>query len=230
MELFIGTSGWAYRWNKRGLDWYARESGFNAVELNMSFYRLPQDKLIRSWVYKSSGLRWIVKVNRMITHICKFTGESLNYLDGFLNLFKPLNSLIDFYLFQMPPSLHPDSLNIIEDFFKQTGLTGRVALEARSVEWFKDDYADWAGRQGVVFVSVDSPKIPLKVYKVNGIVYLRMHGRSAWYNHYYSDRELEEAAGRILELKPDKVYVFFNNGDGMLDNGRRMLQILKDYL
>ncbi len=227
MDIFVGTCGWAYRWNKGGLDWYVRESGFNAVELNMSFYRIPQDKMIRNWVDKAAALRWVIKVNRMITHVFKFTGDSLNFFNSFIDLFKPLNDLIDFYLFQLPPSIHTDSVNVIEDFIANINLPGRIALEARNIEWFSEEYVNWAEEHGVVFVSVDSPKLPLNVYKVNGIVYLRMHGRSAWYTHRYSDRELEEVAGKILDLKPFKIYVFFNN-DSMLENGRRMLQLLKE--
>ena len=42
MEVFVGTSGWSYGWNKGGnLDWYLRNSHLNAVELNASFYRFP---------------------------------------------------------------------------------------------------------------------------------------------------------------------------------------------
>ncbi|WEU40238.1 MAG: DUF72 domain-containing protein [Candidatus Odinarchaeum yellowstonii] len=227
MEVFVGTSGWAYPWNKGGLDWYIRESGFNAVELNMSFYRLPFENMIRSWSVKGGKLRWIIKVNRMITHVYKFGGDSLEFWQRFTEIFKPLDSLIDFYLFQLPPSITPASLNLVEEFFKNTGLTTRIALEARNVEWFSDEYLDWAERLGVVFVSVDSPKLPLNVYKVNDIVYVRMHGRSAWYKHYYSEDELREVASKIMDLNPRRVYVFFNNDQGMLENGRRMMQLLK---
>ncbi|MFP3209319.1 MAG: DUF72 domain-containing protein, partial [Nitrososphaeria archaeon] len=38
MEPYVGTSGWSYAWNPDGLEWYVRNSGLNAVELNSSFY------------------------------------------------------------------------------------------------------------------------------------------------------------------------------------------------
>ncbi|RLF12723.1 MAG: DUF72 domain-containing protein, partial [Thermoprotei archaeon] len=39
MRVYIGTSGWLYDWNLDGsLDWYVKNSGLNAVELNASFY------------------------------------------------------------------------------------------------------------------------------------------------------------------------------------------------
>ena len=229
MNIFVGTSGWAYPWNTGGnLDWYISESGLNAVELNMSFYRLPFERMIDSWSVKGKPLRWVVKVNRMITHVYKFSAEALKFWDKFFNLFKPLDSLIDFYLFQLPPSTRPVAASLIADFISSINLKGRVAFEARNIEWFNEAYIKWAENLEAVFVSVDCPKLPLNIYNVNGLVYVRMHGRSAWYTHYYSEAELKEVSERILKTKPDKVYVFFNNDKGMLENAQSMLQILRE--
>ena len=54
-----------------------------------------------------------------------------------------------------------------------------------------------------------------------------MHGRTAWYAHNYSDKELEEVAEKIMKAKPEKAYVFFNNDTAMLVNARKMLDIFK---
>jgi uncharacterized protein YecE (DUF72 family) len=55
-----------------------------------------------------------------------------------------------------------------------------------------------------------------------------MHGRTEWYAHLYSVEELKEVAERILSIKPEKAYVFFNNDHAMLENSRKMLSILKE--
>ncbi|MEM1943062.1 MAG: hypothetical protein QXO30_03050 [Candidatus Caldarchaeum sp.] len=58
MECFVGASGWFYSWNPDGsLDWFVRNPGLKAVELNMSFYRFPFPNMLRSWVVKVGGLR-----------------------------------------------------------------------------------------------------------------------------------------------------------------------------
>jgi uncharacterized protein YecE (DUF72 family) len=77
-------------------------------------------------------------------------------------------------------------------------------------------------------VSVDSPDFPRDVFNTSGVVYLRMHGRTEWYAHLYSLEELKEVAERILSIKPEKAYVFFNNDQAMLENSRKMLSILKE--
>jgi len=66
--IFIGTSGWLYPWNpKKNLDWYVKYSGFNAVELNASFYRIPTPQQVEKW--RKYEITWAVKVNRKITHL-----------------------------------------------------------------------------------------------------------------------------------------------------------------
>jgi uncharacterized protein YecE (DUF72 family) len=57
-------------------------------------------------------------------------------------------------------------------------------------------------------------------------VYERIHGRTNWYTHDYSDQELQEIQTRILTNNPKTVYVFFNNNHAMLENAMRMNQLL----
>jgi len=229
MECFIGTSGWFYSWNLNGsFDWFVRFSGLNAVELNMSFYRFPFPNMIRSWAVKGKALRWAIKVNRLITHTFKFGQRAFESWQKFHSLFSPLESNIDFYLFQLPPSMTPKSQQAIEEFVTKTNLGRRFALEVRNIKWFNKEYVDWAEELGITWVSVDSPDYPLDVYNTNGIVYERMHGRTAWYSHYYTDEELREVARKMLSTKPEKVYVFFNNNHAMLENARRMQKILAE--
>lgn len=203
MECFVGTSGWFYSWNPKGsFDWFVRYSGLNAVELNMSFYRYPFPNMVRSWAFKGERLRWAVKVNRLITHTFKFN-EKAHWLWGkFQKIFVSLDPCIDLYLFQLPPSMTPKSMNTIERFIVETNLCKRFALEVRNVKWFNKTYVEWASKLGITWVSVDSPDFPLDIFNTNGIVYERMHGRTAWYSHYYTDEELREVADRIFLTNP----------------------------
>lgn len=229
MKHFVGTSGWFYSWNIAGsFDWFVRFSGLNAVELNMSFYRFPFPRMIRSWTTKGKDLRWAIKVNRLITHTFKFGQRAFELWQKFHSLFSTLEPHIDFYLFQLPPSITPKSLPTIEGLITKTNLKERFALEVRNIKWFNQSYADWAAKLGITWVSVDSPDYPLDIYNTNGIVYERMHGRTAWYSHYYADEELRDVAKRILLTKPEKIYVFFNNNHAMLENARRMQKILAE--
>jgi uncharacterized protein YecE (DUF72 family) len=228
LEVYVGTSGWYYPWNEGGsLDWYVAHSGLNAIELNSSFYRFPYPNVVNSWARKGRDLRWSVKVNRLITHTLKFSDRAVEVWERFHSLFKPLDHITDFYLFQLPPSTSPRSCGLIEGFIERTELNGRFALEARNIEWYEAEWAEWASSLGITLVSVDSPEFPLEVYNTSGSVYLRMHGRTEWYSHHYSDEELREVMKRIFNSKPDKAFIFFNNDHDMLVNSRKMLELSK---
>lgn len=200
----------------------------NAVELNSSFYRFPFTSMVKSWARKGEGLRWAIKVNRLITHTFRFSDRAFELWRKFHNLFTPLDHYIDFYLFQLSPSTTPKAINLIEDFVKKTRLQERFALEARNIEWYDGEWVDWASSIGITLVSVDSPEFPLDIYNTSGSVYLRMHGRTEWYNYLYSDEELKKVMEKIFNSKPEKTYIFFNNNHGMLINSRRMLSIFEE--
>jgi len=80
---------------------------------------------------------------------------------------------------------------------------------------------------GVTWVSVDCPDFPNDVYATSDLIYERMHGRSAWYCHCYSDEELQEILQKIVAAGGKAAYIFFNNDHDMLNNARRMLELTK---
>ncbi len=227
MQIFVGTSGWYYSWNEGGsFEWFVKESDLNAVELNVSFYRFPFPSHIKSWSERGKNLRWAIKVNKFITHIFRFSEKAKNTWRKFERLFKPLDEFIDFYLFQTPPKFSDKEKGKVEEFFKFTRLKEKFAFEPRHISWFKKENFKWAKNLGLTWVSMDSPDFPKDIINTNSIVYLRIHGRAGWYSHYYYDEELIEIAERILKEKPEKIYVFFNNNHAMLENAKRMKQIL----
>jgi len=225
--IYVGTSGWSYVWNPDGLEWYARLSGLNAVELNMSFYSYPRARQVERWSRIGGNLRWAVKVHRSITHLRKLGEGCERAWKTFKSRFHPLEreGLLDFYLFQLPPRLVPSPrlLRRVKRFAEELG--ERMALEPRNVEWLREDVINALRDFGATMVSVDAPEFRWLVRTSNS-VYLRMHGRTAWYAHRYSKEELRSVAVKALSLGADRLYVFFNNDHDMLDNAREMLALL----
>jgi len=233
LEVYVGTSGWMYDWNPDGFEWFVKNSGLNAVELNMSFYRFPFPNQVKSWASKTpTGFRWSVKVSRFVTHVFKFSDRAFETWKKFERLFAPLDDKVDFYLFQLPPYLAPTQRNVerIEKFVRKTNLNERFALEWRNESWFDEKWVSWCESLGVTLVSVDSPDFQSAIFSTNGLVYLRMHGRTFWYSHNYSLNELEEVVEKALAKKPKKLYVFFNNDHDMLHNARETLELLRKKL
>jgi len=97
-----------------------------------------------------------------------------------------------------------------------------MAVEFRDPEWYRRDL----GLEKATVVSVDSPTGTFLVNN-GGTVYLRMHGRTEWCWYEYSE-ELRDLAVRVLALKPSRLFVLYNNDLWMLENGRRMIALLKE--
>jgi uncharacterized protein YecE (DUF72 family) len=230
LEVYVGTSGWLYDWNEAGsFDWYLENSGLNAVELNASFYRFPFRNQVVGWARKTSvkPIRWAVKVHRSITHVHRLREGSYQIWSRFYELFKPLDPYIDFYLFQLPPTFKfsEESVERVKRFAEFSGLSFRMAVEFRDPSWFNRETVDVFRESGLTVVSIDSP-IGKWITSSNNIVYLRLHGAAEWYAYEYTDDELKELAEAVLMLKPQKIYVFFNNNHWMLGNARKMLELL----
>lgn len=228
MEIYVGTSGWMYSWNEEGnFDWYIKNSNLNAVELNASFYRFPFENQIKGWSKKGKDLRWAIKVHRLITHKFKLNEEGKASFIRFLELFKPMDEIVDFYLFQLPPSFGPENEEKILDFFKDIDKE-KIVLEFRNKNWYSLDLKEWGEKNEILVCSIDSPDFEKIILKIRNRVYLRFHGREDWYQYDYSDKELFEIAKIIKYENPLKVYSFFNNNHSMLKNAQKFLEILKN--
>ena len=223
MKTFVGTSGWYYDWNKdKSLDWFVLNSGLNTVELNSSFYRFPFSNVVKGWAKKGGKLDWSIKANRIITHRYKFNEKAVGVWKRFREAFKHLDKLINFYLFQASPSF--TDLDRILDFADKTNLGKRFAFEIRNKSWLENEELCKKLQEKMVLVSVDSPAFQNKIFPAK-IIYLRMHGRTNWYQHNYSKEELKELVDKITKLKPERIYVYFNNNHNMLENARLMLKL-----
>ncbi len=208
IEWYVGTSGWSYEWNKgKSLEWYINETGSNTIELNMSFYRFPFPNMVQSWAEKGKSLAWVVKVHRSISHFNKLDAKAIELYARFQKLFEPLESNIHYYLLQMPPWF--TDISAVEDFIAAVG-TDKLAIEFRHPTLFTVTIQRWARDHDVVLVSVDAPKLPSDIQSTD-ILYIRIHGRSKWYDYTYASHELDEILTRIIDSQPKRVYLYFNN-------------------
>ena len=119
-QLRIGCSGWNYAHWRAGVfypprlpqrDWltyYAER--FDTVELNTTFYRLPQAAVVARWVSETPpGFIFAVKVSRYITHIKRLT-EVSEHLPLLYERIEPLlrSPKLGPLLWQLPPNYRYD--------------------------------------------------------------------------------------------------------------------------
>lgn len=140
--------------------------------------------------------------------------------------------IIRFYLFQCPPSLRPTAKVVerLERFIEETSLNEAFAIEFRNVEWFSQMWEEWLRKLGATMVSVDAPDFVNQIFKTTNKLYVRLHGRTAWYHHIYSEEEISEILTKVQRKADpnDEVYFFLNNNHGMLPTGRLIIRMAKE--
>ncbi len=230
MDVRIGCCGWNYLrpedvgedrdWKQRyphKLALYA--AYFDLVEVNSTFYRLPQVKTAARWFElaraANSEFEFTVKVNQEITHRDRFRSErSLAAYERTVEIADALHAGI--LLFQTPASFRPTPENIdrLRAFFTMVDRHGRrFAFEPRG--W--DDTTVRAVLDlDLIHVADPFSQLPL----TSGTVYLRLHGSppgKRMYRYNYTAADLHRLAGMISSLVADEVYILFNN-DHMYEN------------
>ncbi|MCW1295430.1 MAG: DUF72 domain-containing protein [Candidatus Parvarchaeota archaeon] len=226
MKMFVGTSGWNYSWNgENTLDWYVKNTKFNAIELNYSFYRFPTIKSVLLWKASGKDMSWSVKMNRIVTHRLRLNENSYKYVKDFIGIFKKSKLNLDNILFQLPPSM---DIKNIDRIIKLADLAGkdRAVFEARNTSFFNENVYKLLRKKGITLASIDSP-IGNFYVKTTDKVYLRLHGRKTWYNYRYSRKQLVNILESIEKLKPKSLYVFFNNTD-MFNNAKMFVDIINE--
>lgn len=220
MEIHVGCSGWFYsHW--RGL-FYPRDEPttklwfgyyanvFQTVELNAPFYRWPKPATVRRWKRDAPpGFRYSVKVNQTITHERRLrrTGE---LVASYYEIADVLGEQMGCFLFQFPPSYHY-SPSRLRSIVTQLDPARRSVVEFRHRSWWRPSvYRAFADR-GLSFCAVSAPRLPEEFPPGQPLLYVRLSGRTRWYQHDYSPEELAAWAERIRSSGAREVWVYFNN-------------------
>ncbi|MFC1767844.1 DUF72 domain-containing protein [Candidatus Margulisiibacteriota bacterium] len=223
--LYIGTSGYNYdHWKEnfypkglpqnKWLEYY--QTLFSTVELNVTFYRLPQKKVFESWKKRTKkGFAFSLKGSRYITHI-KRLKDPKRSLRIFFEQSKPLKSKTKVVLWQLPPNYKKDIKRLgtfLKELKKYKGY--RNAFEFRNETWFYDEVYNLLKKHKATLCFADWPKLDYPDPTIFDYIYVRRHGPhvGALYTANYSNKDLKEDAKNIKKwLKAGKdIYFYFNN-------------------
>ncbi len=254
----IGTSGYSFKdWVgnfypadiKPGkmLDHYQKH--FHTVEINSTYYRLPQPNVFNRIAEKvPDNFDFIVKVHRSVTHSHKPTVDSMNELllgvDALIRTGKFRG-----FLGQFPYAFKNTDKNIEHILDIRSSCRGfPLWVEFRHASWLKNEVYELLAENNVGYVNVDEPPlanlIPPQTIVTNGKGYIRFHGRNrrTWFDPEEGDRyDYEYSEDELMEWIPfvDKIasaasdtYLFFNNchmGQAV-KNAKMMRDLLKDQL
>ena len=219
----VGCSGWQYRhWRgvfypatlpaSRWLEHYTQH--FDTVEINNSFYRLPEASTFAAWEGRApAGFLYAVKASRFLTHMKKLKDPD-DPLARFFSRAVELGRAFGPVLFQLPPRW-PLNLERLKAFLDALPAGYRHAIEFREPTWYDDRVFALLERNGVALCLHDMAGSASPRQSIGPFVYVRFHGTSK-YSGSYSSAALEQWAEwlgeRHSEGKP--VFAYFNNDTG----------------
>ncbi|OPY60639.1 MAG: hypothetical protein A4E57_04399 [Syntrophorhabdaceae bacterium PtaU1.Bin034] len=213
VRLYVGTSGFAYKeWKgkfypekispREMLHFYSAR--FNAVEINSTFYRMPNRVLLEGWAAQvPEDFVFALKAPRTITHDKRLTDVERE-TEQFLTITSVLGRKLGPVLFQFPATFRYE-FSRLEEF---VGLLSgrRAAFEFRHGAWLNRETFDLLRSRGCVFCITDREQgtTPDMIWKA-GWGYLRLR------QTYYCDLDLSAWRSKIASQEWESAYVFFKH-------------------
>jgi uncharacterized protein YecE (DUF72 family) len=175
LPLYLGTSSWSfddwrgtvYPVDARSSDYlthYARR--FTAVEIDMTFYRIPTPTMIEGWNQRTpAGFRFAAKMPQIITHE-KVLRDCQAELQQFTEVMSLLGDKLGPLLFQFPyfSKRHFSSaqafLDRLEPVLDRLPEGFQFAVEVRNRWWVTRRLLDLLRAHGVALALTDHPWMP----------------------------------------------------------------------
>jgi uncharacterized protein YecE (DUF72 family) len=221
-DIRIGTSGFHYKhWkgpfypeklpSSRMLEHYIRH--FDTVELNNTFYRLPDVSAFDCWREAvPKGFVFALKASRFITHNKKLKDPE-NAIDNFLPRAAHLNERLGPVLFQLPPKWQVNRERL-EALLAILPRDVRFAFEFRETSWMKAEINEILRHHNAAFCIYELAGYHTRLEITADFTYVRLHGPDAGkYQGSYSQERLEEWARQIERWAKSlkAIYIYFDN-------------------
>jgi len=209
-NIWFGTSGFSYKeWkpifypgdlsDKQFLQYYSTR--LNSVEIDYTFYRMPNQKTIESWKAATpDNFRFTLKASQQITHRQRLKVPS-DALDYWLTTVPGLENRLGLVLYQLPPFFRCD-VPKLEMFLSVLPRGIHSAFEFRHDSWFTEDVYKLLRRFSVALCIHDADDHTTPMELTAAATYVRLR-RSE-----YSEDLKREWQERIKSWARDGVEVF----------------------
>ena len=215
--------------NASRLRYYA--SLFNSIEINSSFYKIPQPATVAKWAADvPDSFTFTFKLFKEITHV-----KGLNFKEddivSFMKAIHPANDKKGCLLIQFPPSVNKKYADQVAHLLtcireNDAEQSWNIAVEFRNKSWYTDATYELLNTFKAALVIHDMPESATpSIEHASGFVYIRFHGPTGSYRDSYDHDFLHEYATYIIEwLNAGKeVYLYFNNTMGSAINNLNTL-------
>jgi len=214
VRIRAGTSGWSYKeWKgffypeklpaKDMLRYYSER--FPTVEVNNTFYRLPNEATLLGWLSQvPEDFTFVLKASKRITHDkrLKEVEDSVQYL---LRTSAALGARLGPFLIQLPPNFKKD-LPRLKEFLAI--FPARAAFEFRNASWFEDDVYEALREKNQAWCVADTGEEgdpPFVATADWG--YLRLR------RVVYEESDLQSWADKVRSQSWGEAFVFFKHED-----------------
>jgi uncharacterized protein YecE (DUF72 family) len=221
-DMRIGCSGFLYdQWKgtfypedlskNLWLNFYSKH--FSTVELNVTFYRLPERETFSKW-YLSTPEDFVfsLKASRFITHVKKLK-DCEEPVEAFFSRASVLKEKLGVILWQLPPAFNLD-MERFKYFLETLRPYGmRNTFEFRNKTWITKKVFTLLEKENSALCLADYPDFLDELPATADFIYIRRHGAGGNYASSYSTESLKEDAKFIkaqLKKKRD-VFIYFNN-------------------
>jgi len=208
LQYYIGCSGWSYSaWKgpfypsnmDNSSDWLSYyASVFDYVEIDSSFYRMPNLFTVKNWLKKTpENFKFTAKFPKVITHD-KHLKDVSRELEYFLQSMIPLRDKILALLIQLPPSLKiTEGLDNLRQVVSELDTKFRYAVEVRDRSWFQDLAYNFFANNNICMVWSQLAELRTPPIVTTDFLYVRLIG----------DRSIDEKdfgkiqKDRVIEMK-----------------------------
>lgn len=228
MNIYTGTSGWSYdHWvdtfYPHGLkpEQYLRyySSVYKAVEIDSTFYRIPDERTIWNWDKSTDeNFKFCPKMFRKVTHELKLS-ETGEVIETFMKKVRLLGKKLGVILVQMPPTLKYKNSKLIHEFIESLPQNIKFAFEFRDDSWFNDEIYALLRDYGMGLSWADTPFAKKHYELTNNFLYLRLVGDRAITEGNLGktsidrSKQIEAWASKVEEVsgKIESGFIFANN-------------------
>ena len=233
MHVFVGTSGYNYpEWRgsfypekfstDKMLAYYAER--FRTVEINYTFYRMPNEKLLAGWAAGTAG-RLFVHVEGAAADHPRHKAPALRGAAPFvLHDCGTLGPKLATLLFQLPPTFKKDA-EILRAFTELIPDGTRAAFEFRHASWFDGEIYEILRSRNLALCVADSEKMSAPVELTANYAYFRLRDEG------YQQSDLERWADVVGGLPNlTDAYVYFKHEEQGLgpEFARRFIERLPE--
>lgn len=237
-KIYIGTSGWSHAvWResfypngiKTGtkLEFYAQH--FNSVEVNSTFYHLPQYKTWKGWRERTpENFVFSIKGSRFISHVLKLDNarEPLQILyRGARILGEKLGPII----FRLPDYVEVNHYRL-EKFSQILPEKIKVAIEFDHPSWYQEKTYEILQNSKIALV-INENVLEMENPPITGdFAYFRLPGGPISGQKGVKEEVIKEAVAKITKIteSSSNIFTYFSNtgSEQAIFDGKKLKQAL----